>query len=231
MATQSSNKLLKALSASDFGLLQPGLVAVALPVRQDMEKPNKRIEDVFFIENAIASVVAVHPRDIRVEIGIIGCEGMTGTAVVAGSDRSPHSTYVQVAGNGQRISSNDLNKAMDESGTLRPSLMRFVQAFSIQTAHTAVANARAKLDVRLARWLLMAHDRTPGNELDLTHEFLSLMLACRRAGVTEAVHTLLSKDLISARRGQIIVRNRKGLEKVAGSFYGTPEAEYRRLMN
>src|SRR5690242_30262 len=133
MATQSSNKLLKALSASDFGLLQPGLVAVSLPVRQDMEKPNKRIEDVFFIENAIASVVAVHPRDIRVEIGIIGCEGMTGTAVVAGSDRSPHSTYVQVAGNGQRISSNDLNKAMDESGTLRPSLMRFVQAFSIQT--------------------------------------------------------------------------------------------------
>jgi Crp-like helix-turn-helix domain len=232
MASRSAaNKLLKRLSSADLDLLEPGFVPVSLPLRQDLEKPNKRIEHVFFMDSAIASVVAVHPRDIRVEIGIIGCEGMTGTAVVMGSDRSPHSTYVQVGGQGQRLSVSDLNKAMDESKTLRPSLMRFAQAFSIQTAHTAVANARASLEVRLARWLLMAHDRTPGNDLFLTHEFLSLMLASRRAGVTEAIHALTKKGLIASHRGEITILDRKGIEKIAGKFYGVPESEYRRLMN
>jgi CRP-like cAMP-binding protein len=232
MASRSAtNKLLKRLSSADLDLLEPGFVPVSLALRQDLEKPNKRIEHVFFMDSAIASVVVVHAGDIRVEIGIIGCEGMTGTAVVLGSDRSPHLTYIQGAGEGQRLSVSDLNKAMGESKTLRPSLMRFAQAFSIQTAHTAVANARASLEVRLARWLLMAHDRTPGNELFLTHEFLSLMLASRRAGVTEALHALTKKGLISARRGEITILDRKGIEKIAGKFYGVPESEYRRLMN
>jgi CRP-like cAMP-binding protein len=232
MASRSAaNKLLKRLSSADLDLLEPGFVPVSLALRQELEKPNKRIEHVFFIDSAIASVVAVHAGDNRVEIGIIGCEGMTGTAVVMGSDRSPHLTYIQAEGEGQQLSVSDLNKAMDESKTLRSSLMKFAQAFSIQTAHTAVANARASLEVRLARWLLMAHDRTPGNELFLTHEFLSLMLASRRAGVTEAVHALTKKGLIASGRGEITILDRNGIEKIAGKFYGVPESEYRRLMN
>ena len=183
------------------------------------------------MENAIASVVAQPPRDIRIEIGIIGCEGMTGTAIVAGSDRSPHSTYIQAKGKAKRISVANFKVALDGSTTLRAQLVKFIHAFSIQTAHTAVSNARAKLDTRLARWLLMAHDRVPGNKLPLTHEFLALMLASRRAGVTEATHILTKQGLISSERGEIIILDRKGLEKMAGKFYGTPEAEYRRLMN
>jgi hypothetical protein len=225
------NRLLQSLSASDFSLLKPHLVAVELPLRQSLEKPNQRIDDVFFAENAIASVVASPMRDVQVEIGIIGCEGMTGTAIVAGSDSSPHDTYVQVAGKGQRIGVNDFKKAMDQSITLRPQLVKFVHAFGLQTAHTAVANARAALSVRLARWLLMAHDRVPGNRLALTHEFLALMLASRRAGVTEALKVLTQQELITARRGEITILDRKGLEKTAGKFYGIPEAEHRRLLN
>jgi hypothetical protein len=196
-----------------------------------MEKPDQKIFDVYFMENAIASVVAAPSRDVKVEIGIIGCEGMSGTAIVAGGDRSPHSTYIQVAGKGQRISTKDFNRAMDDSPTLRLHLVKFIHAFAIQAAHTAVANARANLQTRLARWLLMAHDRVPGNAINLTHEFLALMLASRRAGVTEAVKALTNQGLIAAQRGQITVLNRKGLEKAAGNFYGVPEAEYRRLMN
>ena len=225
------NKLLQSLSASDMELLVPNLVPVELKLREDLERPNKPIENIFFIENAIASVVAVPLHDVRVEIGMIGCEGMTGTAIVAGSDRSPYSTYIHAKGKARRISVVHLNGALDGSTTLRAHLVKFVHAFAIQSAHTAVANARAKLDIRLARWLLMAHDRVPGNTLPLTHEFLALMLACRRAGVTEAVHALTKQGFISARRGEITVLDRKGLEKAAGKFYGIPEAEYRRLMN
>jgi CRP-like cAMP-binding protein len=93
-----------------------------------------------------------------------------------------------------------------------------------------IANARATLIERLARWLLMAHDRVAGNVLNLTHEFLSLMMAVRRAGVTEALQSLEDRKLIECGRGTITVLDRKGIEKIAGHFYGVPEAEYRRLI-
>jgi CRP-like cAMP-binding protein len=225
------NRLLQALLPADLALLQPNLEPIMLPLRREMEKPNRRIEDVFFMETGIASVVAIQSNGAAVEIGIVGCEGMSGTAVVLGNDRSPHSTYIQLAGKGQRIAAGELRKAMDERPSLQAELLKFVQAFMVQTAHTAIANARAKLHERLARWILMAHDRVPGNTIFLTHEFLSLMLAVRRAGVTEALHVLQQQKLIEARRAEITVLNRKGIEKIAGYFYGVPEAEYRRLLN
>jgi CRP-like cAMP-binding protein len=100
----------------------------------------------------------------------------------------------------------------------------------IPTAQTAICNARSTLDKRLARWILMAHDRLGVDTLPLTHDFLSLMLAVRRPGVTEALHALESRGLIRAARGNITVRDRKGLEKSAAESYGIPEAEYRRLL-
>jgi CRP-like cAMP-binding protein len=86
------------------------------------------------------------------------------------------------------------------------------------------------LDVRLARWLLMAHDRIGEDTLPLTHEFLSLMLGVRRPGVTQAIHALRGQGLISYRRGLITVEDRKGMQRKAGAAYGVPEAEYRRLI-
>jgi hypothetical protein len=77
---------------------------------------------------------------------------------------------------------------------------------------------------------LMAHDRSPGDTLVLTHEFLAIMLAVRRAGVTEAVNSLKADQLILHNRGVVTVLDRKGLEKVAGDFYGAPEREYHRLV-
>jgi CRP-like cAMP-binding protein len=166
----------------------------------------------------------------QVEAGLIGREGMSGLTIVLGDHRSPHSTYMQAAGEGQRISAVELRKAMQQSGSLHGSLLKYVQVFMTQTAHTAIANARAKLEERLARWILMADDRLDGKSLPLTHEFLSLMLGVRRAGVTEALHALEAQKLIQPARGEIVVLNRKGIERKAGASYGVPEAEYRRLI-
>jgi CRP-like cAMP-binding protein len=225
----NGNHLLQTLSSADLALLEPNLERVDLPLRREMEKPNKRIEDVFFMEEGIASVVAQQNGGNASEIGIIGCEGMTGTAILLGTDRSPHQTYIQLKAKAHKISASNLRKALSSSPSLHAALLKFTQAFMVQTAHTAIANGRAKLDVRLARWILMAHDRVPGDALYLTHEFLALMLAVRRAGVTEAIHALQKQKLIDAHRSEITVLNRKGLEKIAGNFYGVPEAEYRRL--
>ena len=226
----SRNRLLSVLSDGDFALLQPHLRHVALPLLYDLERPNRKIEMVYFMEAGIASIVAGQSDGSRVEVGLVGREGMSGVAVVLGGAQSPHSTYIQVAGEGQRITANELRNAQNASPSLRDLLLKFAQVFMVQTAHTAVANARAHIDQRLARWVLMAHDRTDDKTIPLTHEFLSLMLGVRRAGVTEALQILKRQKLIDTGRNQIVVRNRKGLERKAGSSYGAPEKEYRRLI-
>ncbi len=213
----NGNRLLQLLSAADLGLLEPHLMAVTMKLRDPFENPNRPIEFIIFPNTGVASVVAKQNGN-DAEIGLVGCEGMTGTAVVLGNQHSANATYIQVAGEGRQISAQNLRAAMDQSRSLHGVFLKYVQAFMSQTAHTAIANARAKLPERLARWILMAHDRVPGNRLALTHEFLSLMLAVRRAGVTEAVHDLERKELIEASRGEIVVHNRKGLEKVAGGL-------------
>jgi len=228
--TTESNRLLAALSASDQMRLEPHLTAVKLNLKQPLERPNKAIQDVYFIDSGIASVVAVQSDDTEVEIGLVGREGMTGSAVLLGGDRSPHSTYIQAVGSVRRIAADALREAVQESPTLARLLLNYVQSFMVQTAHTAVANARGRLPERLARWLLMAQDRIGGNTLPLTHEFLALMLGVRRAGVTETLHVLTRRRLIKPSRGQIEVLNRKGLESVAGGYYGLPEREYQRLL-
>jgi hypothetical protein len=157
------NRLLAALSRDDLALLQPHLQPLGLTIKLEIERPRRRIEMVCFVETGIASVVAVQSDQTRVKVGLIGCEGMSGTAVVLGGDQSPHSTYMQVAGEGQRIAAPDLRKAMQASGSLHAVLLKYVQVFMVQTAHTAIANARAHINQRLARWILMAHDRTGDN--------------------------------------------------------------------
>jgi CRP-like cAMP-binding protein len=102
--------------------------------------------------------------------------------------------------------------------------------FAVQPPHTAICNAQSRTDARLARWLLMAQDRVEADNLPLTHEFLSLMLGVRRAGVTDALKTLRQRGLISYVRGLITINDRRAMERFAGSAYGTPESEYRRLI-
>ncbi len=226
----SSNRLLASLSARDFALLKPNLKSVTLGLRKQLEKPNKRIEAAFFPESGFASVVAVQSSGKQVEIGLIGREGMTGLPIVLGNHRSPHATYIQAAGKGLCIPEAELRKATRASQSLRDSLLKYVQAFGVQTTHTAINNAQSKMDVRLARWLLMAHDRIGSDTISLTHEFLSLMLAVRRAGVTDALNALRKQGLITYLRSRITICDRKGLERAAGEAYGLPEAEYRRLI-
>ncbi len=228
--TDGRNRLLNKMAASDFALLAPHLEMVTLKERQVVEVPNKPITHVYFIETGVVSVVAVNAEDHRIEVGVIGKEGMSGVPLVFGDDRAQHSAYMQIGGNGRRMPAAAFTEAMKQSATLRALMMKSAQAFMIQTAHTALANGRAKLEERLARWLLMAHDRLDSDAVPLTHEFLAVMLGVRRAGVTVALHSFERRGFIATRRGQLTLINRAGIEEVAGSFYGVPEAELKRLM-
>jgi CRP-like cAMP-binding protein len=214
-----SNQILSRLSRQDFALLEPHLEAVDLPVRKSLEARKKLIDQVYFIESGFASVVANGTSKPSIEVGIIGREGMTGLAIVLGSDRAQHATYVQVAGKGLRISATRLRAADERSITLHRAMLRFAHAFLAQTTTTALANGRSKTEERLARWLLMAHDRLDGDQLPLTHEFLGLMLGTHRPGVTIALQALEKAGLIAHRRRSITILDRKTLEKRSNGTY------------
>jgi CRP-like cAMP-binding protein len=224
------NRLLAKMSAQDLALVTAHLEDITLKERQVVEVPNKPITHVYFVETGVVSVVAVNAEDHRIEVGVIGREGMTGSPLVFGDDRAQHSAYMQIGGSGKRIAAPAFAAAMNQSQTLRALVLKSAQAFMIQSAHTALANGRAKLEERLARWLLMAHDRLDSDAVPLTHEFLAVMLGVRRAGVTVALHSFERRGLIATKRGQLTLINRAGIEEVAGSFYGIPEAELKRLM-
>jgi CRP-like cAMP-binding protein len=203
---------------------------VELELRRSTEKSGTPITHIYFPESGIISVVA-NAAQKEIEVGLIGLEGMSGTAVLLGDQRSPNDVYVQMAGVAHRIAARRLRQALEASKTLRERLQRYAHVFMVQIAQTAVANGTAKIDARLARWLLMAHDRHNDDELPLTHEFIAVMLGVRRPGVTDALHTLEGKGLITAERGVIRIVRRKGLIALAGGAYGVAESEYARLLS
>jgi CRP-like cAMP-binding protein len=226
--TQSNNRLLSRMSRDDLGLLAPHLKAVDLPLRKQLELRNKQIDSVYFLESGLASVVANGHGDRSVEVGIIGREGVTGLTVIMGAERAPHDVFMQVAGNGQQLKANRLRDVMAQSETLRRSLLLYGHAYIVQTSRTALANARSKIEERLARWLLMAQDRLDDHAVPLTHEFLSMMLGVRRPGVTIALQFLESRGLIRRVRGQIYISDREGLKEISDGAYGAPETEFQR---
>ncbi|MER9617248.1 Crp/Fnr family transcriptional regulator [Mesorhizobium sp. M0207] len=218
------------MSPADLQLLSPHLHSSFLPLRTQLETANAAIEAVYFFETGIGSMVAKLRPEVDAEVMVIGFEGMTGSALIMGGDRSPHDCYIQADAEVASMDAEPFTKALSDSPTLRLFLLRYVHYAWIQASYTALANARLKLEERLARWLVMCNDRIEGDRLPITHEFLSVMLGVRRPGVTLALQMLEGRGLIRSNRGEVIVRDRTGLITLANSSYGQPEAEYARLI-
>jgi CRP-like cAMP-binding protein len=225
------NLILDTLPHDDVAMLEKHLEPVALPVRRRLHSVERRITDVYFVSSGIVSVVGTNGRRGKpAEVGIVGSEGLSGIEIVLADDRSQHEVFVQVAGNGFRMPAERLAEAMDTSPTLRRMLLRFASSFLIQVTETALANATAKADQRLARWLLLADDRLNGNAVPLTHDFLAVMLCIRRSGVTVAIRDLSRDGLVKNSRGAVLVLDRKGLAERAGAIYGRSRNELKRLL-
>jgi CRP-like cAMP-binding protein len=218
------------LPAVDLSLLQPSLELIDIQARQILEVPGTPITHVHFVESGLVSVVGTTVPDHRIEVGMIGHEGMTGIGAVLGDDRSINEALVQSTGSAWRIGASALHRAMSESPTLTATLLRYAHVFFAQASQTALANGRGKLDERLARWLLMWHDRLHDDNLVITHEFLALLLGVRRQGVTVALHELEGRGLIKSTRSLVRILQRDGLQRAANGFYGAPEAEYHRAI-
>ncbi|MCJ2127105.1 Crp/Fnr family transcriptional regulator [Methylobacterium sp. J-077] len=225
------NQLLRALAPEDFAALQPGLRPEDMPVRQVLIAPHTKIETVHFVEAGIVSVTNDGTRG-RVEIGLIGREGLVGSApILLGDDRTPYTHFVQAAGHMLSIDARELLRVAEERPALRLLLLRYIHTYFAQTAQTAFANARGNTSMRLARWLLMYQDRSDGDTVKVTHEFMSLMLGVERAGVTTALRRLEQDAFVRKHRGLVEIIDREGLLGLAGDSYGMAEAEYDRLID
>ena len=224
------NRLLRQLSGEDFAFLADHLQAMDLPQHFVMATANQVIERYYFMEAGIASIVAKSPEGFKAEVGLVGRDGISPTAAVLYVDSMAFDVTVQVAGYGYALETDILKQALDRSSALRSLLGRFVHTLATQTGFTALSNANHHVDERLARWILMSHDRVEDGTIALTHDFISIMLAVRRPSVTTALHVLEGTGLIYSDRGVITVRDRAGLESFAADAYGAPEAEYERLL-
>lgn len=228
---QTRNILLRSLLQHDYDLLQPHLKRVPLESGDEITNVGEPLEHACFPEGSVTSVAECLGDGSRVGIGIIGFEGMLGWPALLDTERAPHQATVQGLGSSAlRIAVPELLELCRESATLQSQLLRFVQYFTIQLGRTIVSNLCDPVERRLARWLLMNHDRADGDELRITHDELGAMLGVRRATVTDTLHVLEGCGAIHGFRGRIIVRDRARLEGIAGETYGYAEAHYRRLI-
>ena len=225
-----SNILLRKMSPDERRLLEDHMERVRLPFRMHMEHRGQPIEFVYFPEAGIATIVARMPRGRDVEVGLIGFEGMTGTAAVLGDYCAAHECFIQMAGEGYRVPVAALTSAISRSPQLHNLLLRYVQSLYVQATYCALSNVRSRFEERLASLLLRCRDRVAGDTLPLTHEVLAVMLGVRRPGVTLGLHVLEGEGLIRASRGEIIIRDRERLIKRTKGSYGVPVAEYKRLI-
>lgn len=227
-SARTRNLLLDDLPAEALEALRLQLEPVDLPVRTVLEHPYEVVEHVHFITRGVASRVAEAALS-RLEIGIVGPEGMTGLSVFLGSGSSPHRVFMQADGAALRMNADALREAVDALPAFRDVLLKWAHLSLVHASMTALATSHLTIEQRLARWLLMLQDRLGSPILQTTHEFLSLMLGVQRPGVTLALHALEGASLIRSERGRVTVLDREALIDLAGDAYGVAEAEGRRL--
>ena len=225
------NLFLASLPEDDLAALLPHFEKVRLTLRQILHPMRSPIEHCYFSDGGMTSLLVDLDDGASIEAGVVGKEGFAGSAALMGfEEASPFTSMIQMPGIGVRIVSGILRDEMLRRPALLQQVLRFTQVLTAQISHTAACNAHHELPERLARWLLMAHDRAESDTLPLTQEFLSIMLAVRRPGVTVAARSLQAIGAIEYQRGRIVVLDRALLEEASCECYGIVREHYRRVL-
>ena len=225
-----TNRILKALPVEEYERLSAHLELVSMPLGEILCHPDEPITHVYFPNRGTVSLVSNFDDGKSVEVGMVGNEGMFGVCVFLGSISTPLLAQVQLPGDGLRMRTDVLKREFNKCGLLQDLLLRYTQAFITQIAQTAACNRAHPIEGRLSKWLLMCEDRANSKELQVTHEFIAMMLGARRAGVTEAAGGLRSRGLIDYRRGHLSILDRQGLESVTCECYPIVRKEFARLI-
>jgi CRP-like cAMP-binding protein len=199
------NAVLATLPPAAFDQLRPFLRVVDLKRNAVIHEANRPVESVYFIESGVISRVARTQEDGSVEVAMVGRYGFIGVSVLLGTMTALHRTVVQIPGQALRISASDLQAVVQSDPAVRDHLLRYVHLLITLKGQISLCNAKHDIGQRLARWLLLAHERVDGDELPVTHELLATMLGVRRPGVSDALAGLEASGIVAKSRGVLKV--------------------------
>jgi CRP-like cAMP-binding protein len=212
------NRLLAALSREEYDRLAPHLEPVSLNLGETLFMPEEQVHHVHFLTTAVVSLLTSLEDGTGMEVGLVGPEGIVGISAILGGNETKVAT-VQASGTSLRLQVGKLQEEFNRGGQLQNALLRYTHALITQISQSVVCNARHQVEGRLARWLLMFHDRVGTDEFELTQEFMANMLGVRRASVSEIAEKLQEMNLIRYQRGRFAILDRKGLEEFTCECY------------
>lgn len=218
------NQLLAALPREEYERLIAHLESVPLPFMDVLYEGGEPIEHVYFPNDGLISLLVVMGDGTVREIGVIGNEGMLGTAVALGMKTTTTRALTQLPGSAMRMKAGALRDELGRGGALPHVLRRYAHALFTQVSQSAACVSSHAVDKRLSRWLLMTHDHAPGDEFEMKHEFMAMMLGVTRSVVTRAAGHLQKEEMIRYTRGRVTVLDRGRLEATACECYGVVKA-------
>jgi CRP-like cAMP-binding protein len=224
------NRLLAALPGDEYERLLPGFHQVSLALGEVVYEFGGHLDYVFFPTTAIISLLYTMANGTSAEMGLTGNDGMVGIALFMGGGTMPNRAVVQSGGGAIRMKAKVLQDEFARGGQFQHVLLRYTQALITQISQTAVCNRLHTVEQQLCRWLLLSHDRVPGDELIMTQELIADMLGVRREGVTVAAGRLQDAGAISYVRGHIKILDRKLLEETVCECYRVVKDEFDRLL-
>lgn len=214
-----SNHLLAALGEADLAAIAADLDPITLAIKHFVHRPGDLVDYVYFPESGFCSELTVLGNGDMVEVATIGREGMVGVFAMQDGQIAPSAAMVQFEMSCYRMPARIYRREMQRGGELRAVMSRYGHAHTALIMQFTACNAVHTVEQRLARWLLMAHDRVGRDEFPLTQEFLAMMLGVARPTVTIVAGTLQKAGLITYRRGSLAIVDREKLEAASCECY------------
>jgi CRP-like cAMP-binding protein len=227
----AENRLLAALPGKDRQHFLAGCEQVELGLGDILCEPRETIRHVYFPTDSFVSLVTPGAGHSRLEVALVGSEGMCGIPVMLGVDVSPLHAVVQGSGPAWRMDAERFHRELKHSAALQQHLNRYIYVLISQLAQTAACTRFHLVEERLARWLLMTRDRAHSDEFHVTHELLAEVLGVRRVGVTKAAGSLQKKELISYSRGDVRIRDIGGLDAASCPCYRIDKETYDHILH
>ena len=227
----AESRLLAALPGKDRQHLLAGCEQVELGLGDILCEPGETIRHVYFPTDSFISLVTPGAGHSRLEVALVGSEGMCGIPLMLGVDVSPLHAVVQGSGPAWRMDADRFRSELKHGVALRQYLNRYIYVLISQLAQTVACTRFHVVEERLARWLLMTRDRAHSEEFHITHELLAQVLGVRRVGVTKAAGSLQRKKLISYSRGDVNIRDIGGLKAASCTCYRADEETYEHILH